>query len=316
MTEQEYTPMGNGKQLLSLFGLWIGFTIIGVIISLAVVAGIYGMGMWNNILSMSNTSAPGFLNAFRLFIALGSSLIGFLAPALVFSYFVVQEPVEYIGMRNYTPAILILVAAAIMIFFLPTIDIASYFNQKMTLPPALHGIDQWIHDAEKAAAAQFKVLLDMKTPVDLIITLLIVALFPALSEEFFFRGCLQPIFKRITRDTHGAVWITAFIFSFIHFEFLGFVPRLLLGAVLGYLYQWSGTIWPSVTVHFVNNGFSVVGLYLYQHKYFTTDPDNGQPMFSQAWIYVVSFLLSVGLMYLFHKITIDKQLLADGEELD
>src|SRR5476651_1764500 len=139
MTEQEYTPMGNGKQLASLFGLWLGFTILGVIVSLAVIVGFYGMGMWNNILTMSNTSAPGFLTAFRLFIALGSSLMGFMAPALVFSYFVVQDPVEYIGVRNYTPAVLVLLAAVIMIFFLPTIDITSYFNQKMTLPPRLHG---------------------------------------------------------------------------------------------------------------------------------------------------------------------------------
>lgn len=317
MTEQEEAPMGTGRQLASLFGLWIGFLFIGGIVAVVALIAIYGMPMLMDVVNMRNTSAPGFLGAFRIFIALGSSLIGFLAPALVFSYLVVQQPDEYIGVRNYTPVILLFIAALFMIFFLPTIDITAYFNQKMTLPPSLHGLDKWIHDTEATAAEQFKVLLAMKTPADLVISLFIIAVFPAVSEEFFFRGCLQPIFKRMTQNTHAAVWITAFIFSFIHFEFLGFVPRFLLGAALGYLYAWSGSIWPSVMVHFFNNGLSVLATYLYQHKVIAGDPDGGQRMFSQGWVYVATFAVSIGIMFVFHKITVDKQLLlADGEELD
>jgi len=309
--------MGNGRQLAALFGLWIGFLFIGALLGVVAIIALYGMPMMMDVVKMHNTTAPGFLGAFRIFIALGSSLAGFLAPALIFAYLVVQEPEEYIGARNYTPVVLLLLAAVFMIFFLPTIDITAYFNQKMTLPPGLHGLEQWIRDTEAASAEQFKVLLAMKGPVDLLISIFIIAVFPAVSEEFFFRGCLQPIFKRITQNTHAAVWITAFIFSFIHFEFLGFVPRLLLGAALGYLYAWSGSIWPSVVVHFFNNGLSVLATYLYQHKVISGDPDGGQRMFSQGWVYVLTFAVSIGIMFLFHKITIDKQLLlTDGEELD
>jgi membrane protease YdiL (CAAX protease family) len=317
MEEPEYVQMSPWKRLAYLIALWVGFMVIAVLVCMVLIMSIYGKSTWGDIITMTNTSSPNFLPAFRLFLGLGNSLIIFLAPALVYTYWVIQEPEEYIGARNYLPGILVLVAAIFMIFFLPVIDITSYFNQKMTLPSSLKGLEQWIRDTEANAAQQFKVLLAMKTPGDLIATLCIVALFPAISEEFFFRGCIQPIFKRWTKNTHAAVWITAAVFSFVHFEFLGFVPRMLLGAALGYFFAWSGSIWPSVVVHFINNGLAVVGVYLYQHKIIGTDPDNGQPMFSQNWIYVLSFIIAILLMLLYRKITVDKQLLlTDGEELD
>lgn len=317
MEDMDYRQLSTGRQVFYLFLIWIGCMIIGAAVSLGLVALLYGRDMANDVLYVTHTTNPGFLTAFRIFLGLGNTLLAFLLPACIFSYWVVNEPDEYIGARNYFPYILLLVAAIFMVLFLPVIDITSYFNQKMTLPPSMKGLEQWIRDTEAAAAQTFKVILDMKTSWDFIITLLLVAVFPAISEEFFFRGCLQTIFQRMTRNTHAAVWITAFIFSFIHFEFLGFVPRLLLGAALGYFYAWSGSIWPSVIVHFINNGASVLILYLYQHKVITADPDNGQPMFSQMWIYALSIAASVGIMLLYRKICVNHEVLVtDGEELD
>ncbi|GAB3924816.1 CPBP family intramembrane metalloprotease [Mucilaginibacter myungsuensis] len=287
-----------------------------MLIAIGLVAAIYGMPMFYNIMNMTNTNAPGFLGAFRLFLAIGGTVVGFLAPALVFAYLLMRDPVEYIGLKNYTPWILLPIAALIMISFIPTIDITAYFNQKMTLPASWSGLYKWIREMESSAMAQFKVLLNMRTPADLIISIGIIAVLPAIAEEFFFRGCLQSVLMRSTGSVHGGVWIAAFIFSFIHMEFFGFIPRLLLGAAMGYLYAWSGSIWPSVVMHFVNNAFSVVAVYLHQHKMIAADPDSGQPMFGHWWVYVLTFLLSIGLMYLYRQVTIKKQLLiADGEEL-
>jgi membrane protease YdiL (CAAX protease family) len=95
-----------------------------------------------------------------------------------------------------------------------------------------------------------------------IICLLVVALIPAIGEEFLFRGALMRILGAWIKKPHLVVWITAFIFSAFHFQFYGFFPRLLLGAFLGYVYLYSGNIWVPITAHFLNNGLAVVMEYL------------------------------------------------------
>ena len=105
----------------------------------------------------------------------------------------------------------------------------------------------------------------------LLINLLVLAILPAIGEELTFRGVLQQLLygqlstlnvQRSTLNNHLAVWVTAFIFSFIHFQFYGFIPRLLLGALLGYALLWSGNIRYSMIMHATNNALSVLLFYL------------------------------------------------------
>lgn len=317
MTTPAYMRIRPWQHLLYLVLLAFGCAILGVLISLVVIRVIYGSAMVMPVITMTDNGDPHFLGAFRIFLGLGNTLFTFFVSAVVFAQFISGEPQRYLRTRTYVPPVLFLVTVAIMVFMLPVIDITAYFNQKMTLPAGLQGLEKWIRDAEKQNEAVVKMVLDMKNTGDLLLSVFIVGILPALSEEFFFRGCMQTIFMRWTKNVHATVWITAFIFSFIHFEFLGFVPRFLLGAALGYVFAWSGSIWPSVLLHCLNNSTSVVGYYLYQRKLIVADPDSNTPMFSQMWVYVVCAIAAVGVMLLFRKITIDKHLATDnGEELD
>lgn len=322
MIVRYYQQLPPWQQLLYLFLVSIGCAIIGTVVTMGIVALLYGRGMVWQILQMTNTGNPDFTNAFRIFLALGNTLFVFFVPAVIFGYFIMREPDEYLRPRNYFPPVLLLLSFGFMLFFLPAMDITGYFNQQLSLPPALHGLDQWIHDGEKQAQSTMKVVLDMKTPGDLLITLFIVALLPALSEEFFFRGCMQTIFERWTRNTHWAVWITAFIFSALHFEFLGFVPRFLLGGALGYLFAWSGSIWPSVVAHCLNNALAVLAYYAWQHHLVKVNPDSNTPMFSQSWIYILSTAIAVLILLVYRKTALAnlpveaEEQLTDGEELD
>ena len=97
---------------------------------------------------------------------------------------------------------------------------------------------------------------------DLVVNLIIVALLAAVGEELLFRGSMQNIFLEWTKNKHAAVWITAVLFSALHAQFYGFLPRMLLGVVLGYLYIWSGSLWLSMLFHFLNNGLAVLFSYL------------------------------------------------------
>jgi membrane protease YdiL (CAAX protease family) len=103
-----------------------------------------------------------------------------------------------------------------------------------------------------------------ETIPQLLVGFVVIALIPAIGEELVFRGLLQPRVQRLTHNVHAAVWITGFIFSAIHFQFYGLIPRMLLGVLLGYLYVWSGNLWYPIVGHFTNNGFTLLMIFLYK----------------------------------------------------
>jgi len=109
-------------------------------------------------------------------------------------------------------------------------------------------------------------LLTMKTIGALLVNLLMLAVIPAIGEEFIFRGCLQRLFNQLTKNHHIAIWLTAIIFSSIHLQFYGFIPRMLLGAMFGYLFVWSNSLWLPILGHFLNNATAVITAYVYQQQ--------------------------------------------------
>jgi membrane protease YdiL (CAAX protease family) len=133
----------------------------------------------------------------------------------------------------------------------------------------------------------------------LLIALVIIAVLPAIGEELVFRGLIQNELFRGTKNIHVSIWIAAFLFSAIHIQFFGFVPRLLLGALFGYLYYWSGNLSLAILAHFVNNAVSVVALYLYQHGKFTFDIES--PESAPPNVVIVSTLITAGLLFYFYK---------------
>lgn len=91
-----------------------------------------------------------------------------------------------------------------------------------------------------------------------LLSLLCVALVPAICEELFFRAGVQNLLQHWFKNVHVAVWVTAALFSLAHGEVFAFLPRFLLGALLGYLYVGGGSLVVNVLVHFVNNAIVVV----------------------------------------------------------
>jgi membrane protease YdiL (CAAX protease family) len=101
-----------------------------------------------------------------------------------------------------------------------------------------------------------------------------IALIPALGEEFLFRGTVQRIFAEWFRSEHLAIWAAALLFSLMHYQFLGLIPRVMLGALFGYLFAWTGSIWVAVLAHFVNNGLAVVYYYCFFRGNVEVEPDH------------------------------------------
>ncbi len=133
----------------------------------------------------------------------------------------------------------------------------------------------------------------------------VIAILPGIGEELLFRGILQNKLKQLSGNPHFAIWLSAIIFSAIHFQFYGFAPRMLLGAVFGYLYHWSGNLTYAMVAHFVNNGFTILMMYLYQQQQVEIDIDKEQVPIDMA---LLSLALSGVLMFLFYKIVYGKRL--------
>ena len=83
----------------------------------------------------------------------------------------------------------------------------------------------------------------MKGPKDLLIMIFLVGMLPAIGEELFFRGILQKLFIQIFKKAWPGIIFTAFLFSAIHMQFMGFFPRMALGIILGALYWYSGSLY-------------------------------------------------------------------------
>jgi membrane protease YdiL (CAAX protease family) len=154
------------------------------------------------------------------------------------------------------PVIMVIV---LVIVFMGVNSVFIEWNQNLKFPG-----DEWARKIEETLAEGTKFLTRFDSPFDLILVFIVIAILPAIGEEIVFRGMVQNDMYRATGNIHVSIWVAAILFSAIHIQFFGFVPRMLLGALFGYLYFWSGNLWLAVLAHFVNNGFTVIGLYLFQ----------------------------------------------------
>ncbi|WP_157740532.1 CPBP family intramembrane glutamic endopeptidase [Mucilaginibacter xinganensis] len=271
---------------------------IGNVIGIGIVTAVYGLKTLMAISTLSVT-APHFAPALWILQITGTTIPIFAAP-VVFAWLLTNQPRYYIKTDFSFPWALMVIIFALMFLSNPLIELLSNINQKMVLPPWL----KWMRESEDSAQKVMEAILKMNNIWDVIVNVLMVGLLTAIAEEFMFRGVIQTIFVRWTRNTHAAVWITAILFSAFHMEFFGFLPRLLLGVFFGYFVAWSGSIWTGVWAHFINNGTIVIVTYLFQKKIINGDP-NDQHLFNNLW-YAISFVIVIALLFIYRKIAAAK----------
>lgn len=183
------------------------------------------------------------------------SVATFLLPALVGAYLWSNTPMQWLHLNKKPSWQEASAAVVIMLLAIPGINLLSAWNQQMVLPEWMSGIEQWMRMQEDAAAQLTEQFLQVDTVGGLLVNIGLMALLPAVGEELTFRGVVQGMF---TRNRHVAIWATAAIFSFVHMQFYGFLPRMLLGAMFGYMLWWTGSLWVPMLMHFVNNCAAVV----------------------------------------------------------
>lgn len=192
----------------------------------------------------------------------------------------------------------IAITVLVVVVFSVVNSVVIEWNASVNFPEFLKGFETWARKSEDDAKIITEFLTKFDTPLQFAVALFVVAVLPAIGEEIIFRGLIQNLFYRSTSNIHLSIWISAILFSAIHIQFFGFIPRMLLGAMFGYLYYWSGSLRLAILAHFVNNAFSVIALYFYQLGYFDLDLDKAVA----PWPAVTfSGVVTVILLYSFRK---------------
>ncbi len=224
-------------------------------------------------------------------------------PAVVTALMVTRNAAGLLALRRFPNFKIVLVAIVVMLVSSPAMTWIIELNASIHLPESLSGLESTLRTLENNAATAVETVLGAHTIPNLLMSLMIVGVLAGFSEELFFRGALQRLLSSTRMSQHAAIWLAAIIFSAIHFQFFGFVPRMLLGAFFGYLLLWSGSVWLPMIIHMVNNSMFIILRY-------TTG--SGEPQIfpeAPAWIpIVVSVLLTIaGLWWLYKNRKIDEK---------
>lgn len=218
-------------------------------------------------------------------------------PAVATALIVTRNSAGLLTVDSRPSARMLLWALVAMVVSMPVMSYIIELNASITFPESLKSLEEALRQMEENAAGSIELMMGPHTVMNLIVNVLIIGLFAGFSEELFFRGALQRLLQSTRMSPAAAVWIAAIVFSAVHFQFFGFVPRMLLGAFFGYLLLWSGSVWLAVAAHAFNNVMYVV------LTYFT---GSGDPQFSlpfgEPWLLpLVSALLTAGCLVALHR---------------
>lgn len=206
------------------------------------------------------------------------STLTFIVGAFLYIYLTHKNPMAYLGMTPTGNIWLYIIASIAMFCIMPLVSATAVWNDSLKLPQALQELEKLMRLMEDTANDFTIQLMSESGAVHLFSALFVMAFIPALGEELLFRGCIQKGLENKIGNAHVAVWVTAFIFSFIHFQFYGFLPRAILGVVLGYFYVYGKSLWIPIWAHFLNNATSVLAYkMLYQETGETNLSTMGAP---------------------------------------
>jgi uncharacterized protein len=206
--------------------------------------------------------------------------------------------VSYFNLERTPKLSTTLLAVVMLICTLPLVQWSFAVNKALPLA-------DWMRTLETDTADAIKGLLIMDNPWELIGNLLVIAVLPGIGEELVFRGVMQPQLERLTQNPWVSILLTALFFSAIHMQFEGFLPRFLLGMVLGWLYFATRNLWVPILAHLFNNGVQVLGVYLYKSGITSIDieQDVDIPWFGA----IISLAVTLAIGWLIVRITKHEQ---------
>jgi uncharacterized protein len=237
--------------ILAMFAL--GGMVVANLLIIAIGLGLgYDMTKLMNVLGGDSGAADATYLRLALFM---QHLFFFFLPAVLTLWICYKQKAYQAAALDKRPlSISIVLGIGWLLFSMAFIQYSAQINKAIPLP-------SWMMANEDNVKKTMDALFSLKGFAGAFINTLLIGVMPGISEELLFRGVIQRQLGRLLHNDHAQVWITAAIFSAIHFQFQGFLPRLFLGVLLGYMLVWSRSLWVPVIVHGFNNGIQVLALY-------------------------------------------------------
>ncbi|PKP21707.1 MAG: hypothetical protein CVU05_06170 [Bacteroidetes bacterium HGW-Bacteroidetes-21] len=259
------------KLLLLVWAICISFllTYLG---SLLVARLIWGPEVFD-ITFLTNTSNPTSVNVMK-FLQVFNTLGLFMFPALLMAWLTYPNVAEYFGTGTKIRPLAFVFIPLLALALLPLSNYMTEINQMLSFPDVLKDFEQQLRAGDKASELLTLTFVKADSLSVLFINIFVIAVVPAIAEEFFFRGVLQKLFTQWSRNIHMGIVLTAIVFSLVHFQFFSFLPRFFLGVVFGYLLYYSGSIWVPVIAHFVNNATAIIVYYMIQNGSLPTEAEH------------------------------------------
>ena len=247
---------------------------------------------------LSNPSALPEARTALLILQAGGALFGFILTPLLHQQFIDRTSLPQLLSTRTTQMLPMVLVLMLVLAFMPVNAMIMEWNMNLDFGPLSPAFQDWAYAKEEELRELTEYLTRFESFGGLLVGLFVIAVLPAVGEELVFRGIIQRRCYTLVGNPHMAIWLAAFIFSAIHFQFFGFFPRLLLGALFGYIYYWSGNLWYAVFAHFVNNGFTLIMLYLYQQGSVDMDIESTE---SVPWTTALLALVACLALLLFFK---------------
>lgn len=287
------------SKLLMAVGIILISAVFFTLLSVIAASGIYGISLLQVQTMLSEFSDPKAIPVLK-FIQIFSTVGTFIIPAAAIAFLFDRKPMSFLSISKIPLGISALLVIIAMIAALPLINYLGEINSRMSLPAFLADVEKWMKESENRAASLTKGLLEMHSVSDMLFNVFMIALLPAIGEELLFRGIIQRLLSDWSKNIHAGIWISAVLFSAMHMQFYGFIPRMLLGALLGYLLVWSGSLWLPIIAHFINNASAVILMYLFKEDMMGIDPDKVGTEGEMSML-LISVLVTGGLLLLVYR---------------
>ncbi|WP_300603165.1 CPBP family intramembrane glutamic endopeptidase [Niabella sp.] len=241
------------------FFMLVAFGVGGMVLTGAIGGIIWQLMTGKDLVELTKAIGnPAYLREIQLLQTL-QAVFGFLVPTIITASFLSRKPLKLVGFGQKTHARQVVLSVAIILCGLGISAGLGHLSYQVPLPASVkERFDQW----EQVYAAQAAGLVSFKSIPDLLLSILVLALIPAVCEEAFFRGGLQNFMYRGNRNLWLSVVVVSLIFSVVHMSGYGFLSRLALGVILGLIYHLSGNIWLNILAHFINNALAVIVMYI------------------------------------------------------
>jgi membrane protease YdiL (CAAX protease family) len=276
-------------------------------ISFAIAIPVFGLDVALSITKLKDLSNPDTIAVLKYFQTIQA--IGlFIVPPFVIGYMYSGNAKKYLHLNKPINLQSVGLLILLMLFSAPFINFIGELNSNMSLPDCMSGIEAWMKQSEEQAAEITDAFLNVKNFSGLAFNIFMIAFLPAIGEELLFRGVIQKIFTKMTKNHHAGIWISAILFSALHMQFYGFVPRVILGAIFGYLLVYSGSIWLPITGHFLNNAIAVISMFFINKGVLSSNYETIGSTTDSYYIAFISFAFIIVLITVIKRINTGKKI--------